>query len=352
MSTVRPIVRAFATVSLAGALVAGLAACASSGGSAASGGASTVSVASSTAANTTTVQLAANSGPGGTPTSVQVAEQASIRSELPASVTAKGTLEIGVGALPSGFPPLVYLANDNKSIIGSEPDLGRLIAAVLGLKPDIENSTWDNLFVGIDSGKVDAGFSNITDTEQRKEKYDFASYRQDNLGFAVKGSNTWTFDRTDPNAYEKLAGLTVATDAGTNQEKILLAWQAKLKTEGKNFTVKYFPDATTTFAAIVSGQVDAYFSANPGIAYQASATKGTDKAIADAGTYSGAGASLQGLIAATTKKGDGLAQPFADAINYLIKNGQYATLLKAYGLSNEAVDTSQVNPPGLPISNS
>ena len=256
------------------------------------------------------------------------------------------------GPCRADFRRSCYLADDNKSIIGSEPDLGRLIAAVLGLKPEIQNSTWDNLFVGIDSGKVDVGFSNITDTEQRKEKYDFASYREDNLGFAVKGSSTWTFDRTDPDAYEKLAGLTIATDAGTNQEKILLAWQAKLKTEGKTFTVKYFPDSNTTYAAIVSGQVDAYFSANPGIAYEASSTKGTDKAIADAGTYSGAGATLQGLIAATSKKGDGLAQPFADAINYLIKNGQYATLLKAYGLSNEAVATSQVNPPGLPISNS
>ncbi len=238
--------------------------------------------------------IAQDSGPGSTPTTISVQEQAGIRSELPQSVLSSGALKIGVGALPVGFPPLVYIANDNKTIIGSEPDLGRLVAAVLGLKPSIENSTWDNLFVGIDSGKVDAGFSNITDTEQRKEKYDFASYRQDNLGFAVKASNTWTFDKSDPNAYEKLAGLTIATDAGTNQEKILLAWQKKLRGEGKNFTVKYFPDANTVFAALVSGQVDAYFSANPGIAYEATSTAGTPRAIRDAGTYSGAGATLAG----------------------------------------------------------
>ncbi len=45
----------------------------------------------------------------------------------------------------------------------------------------MNNATWDNLFVGIDSGRNDVSFSNITDIEQRKEMYDFASYRQDNL---------------------------------------------------------------------------------------------------------------------------------------------------------------------------
>ena len=42
----------------------------------------------------------------------------------------------------------------------------------------------------------------------------------------------------------------------------------------------------------------------------------------------------------------------ADAINYLIKNGQYGKWLAAYNLSNEAVPKSLVNPPGLPLSNS
>jgi polar amino acid transport system substrate-binding protein len=42
----------------------------------------------------------------------------------------------------------------------------------------------------------------------------------------------------------------------------------------------------------------------------------------------------------------------ADAINHLIHNGQYARWLAAYDLSDEAVTTSLVDPPGLPISNS
>lgn len=354
MSTVRPSGRVFLAVSVVATLAGVLTACASSSGSGTSS-ASAVSTASSgggAASAPVTIQIAQNTGAGGTPASVQVQEQDSIREELPASVLSSGTLRVGVGALPQGFPPLAYFANDNKTLIGTDPDLARAIAAVLGLKVDIENFTWDNLFVAIDSGKVDAGFSNITDTEQRKEKYDFASYREDNLGFAVKASNSWTFDRTAAKPWEQLAGLTIATDAGTNQEKILIAFQQKLKAEGKTLTIKYFPDLNTAYSAIVSGKIDAYFTPNPGVAFEVTSTAGTDRAIKDAGTYSGAGASLQGLIAATSKKADGLAKPLSDAIEYLVKNGQYATILKAYGDQQDSVPSSSVNPPGLPLSNS
>ena len=63
-----------------------------------------------------------------------------------------------------------------------------------------------------------------------------------------------------------------------------------------------------------------------------------------AGTFSGAGESLQGLIAATTKKDSGLVKPVADAINYLIQNGQYQAWLTAWNLGNEAVKTSRGQP--------
>lgn len=89
----------------------------------------------------------------------------------------------------------------------------------------------------------------------------------------------------------------------------------------------------------------------PGIAYQISRAQGTADAVRNAGVYSGAGETLQGLIAATTKKDNQFAEVLADAINYLIQNGQYKQWLAAYNLDTEALQTSQVNPPGLPKSN-
>jgi polar amino acid transport system substrate-binding protein len=332
MSTARP----FASAALAFALVAGLAACGDDDAGKAEA-----------AAPAGTVSIGAQAKGIGKPTELKVDKQQSIADEVPAAIKADGKLSIGLGALPTGFPPLAFVGDDDKTVTGAEPDLGRLVAAVLGLKPEFNNDTWDNLFVGIDSGKNEVGFSNITDTEQRKEKYDFASYRQDNVGFAVKAGSAWNFDKN----YQNLAGLKVAVGAGTNQEKILVAWQGKLKAEGKALDIKYFADTPSTFKALVSGQIDAYFGPNPGIAFQISQTQGTADAVRNAGVYSGAGESLQGLIAATTKKDNGLVKALADAINYLIQNGQYQQWLAAYNLDTEALSTSQVNPPGLPKSN-
>ncbi|WP_405577641.1 ABC transporter substrate-binding protein [Streptomyces sp. NBC_01190] len=281
-------------------------------------------------------------------TDIKAAEVASLHAELPAAVAKSGKLIIGVGALPAGSAPLNYIGSDQKTLTGVEPDFGRLIAAVLGLQPELHNSTWENLFVGIDSGKTDVGFSNITDTEERKKKYDFASYRQDNLAFEVLKSDGWNFAGN----YRNLAGKTVSVGAGTNQEKILLEWQQKLKGEGKKLTIKYFPDNNSTYLALDGGKIDAFFGPNPSIAYHITQDAKSPNATRNAGKFSGAGESLQGLIAATSKKGNGLAKPVADAVNYLIKNGQYAEWLKAWNLSNEAVASSQINPPGLPITNS
>ncbi|MFF3611860.1 transporter substrate-binding domain-containing protein [Streptomyces sp. NPDC002580] len=281
-------------------------------------------------------------------TVIKVSEVKSISAELPAAIRERGELVIGHGVLPAGFPPLDYVGSDQKTLTGSEPDLGRLVAAVLGLKPVERKSTWENLFVGLDSGKVDVAFSNVTDTEERKKKYEFASYRQDNLAFTVPKKSTWNFDGD----YKNLAGKTVSVDSGTNQEKILLEWKAKLTKEGKQLTVKHYQDKNSVYLALSSGRIEAYFGPNPGIAYHNRQVANTPRATRTAGEFSGAGASLQGLIAATAKKDSGLAEPLADAINHLIENGQYAKWLAAYNLTDEAVDKSEINPPGLPLSNS
>ncbi|OIJ65481.1 transporter substrate-binding domain-containing protein [Streptomyces mangrovisoli] len=332
----RSLFRGVSAVTVAAALVGGLAAC----------GGDSDAVAKTDAAGTVTIGRLSNGA--ATETTLKVSEVDSIRAELPDAVRKSGKLVIGHGVLPSGSAPLEFVGGDQKTLTGSEADIGRLVAAVLGLEPEGRNFTWENLFIGIDSGKVDVAFSNVTDTEERKKKYEFASYRQDNLAFEVLKSSTWKFDGD----YENLAGKTIEVGSGTNQERILLAWQRKLKSEGKTLTIKHYPDNNGIYLELDSGRIDAHFGPNPTISYHITQTAKTTRPTANAGTFSGAGASLQGLIAATAKKDSGLAKPVADAINYLIEHGQYAKWLAAWNLSNEAVAHSEVDPPGLPLDNS
>jgi polar amino acid transport system substrate-binding protein len=265
----------------------------------------------------------------------------SIAAEVPARIRKRGTLELVSSS--GSAAPLTFYATDNKTIIGVEPDLAHLVADVLGLKPHINTVSWENIFVGLDSAKYDAGLSNITVTEERKEKYDFATYREDNLAFeAKKGSGLKVTGPKD------VAGKTVAVGSGTNQEKLLVEWSKENEKAGrKPVDIKYYQKDSDTYVALQSGRIDLYLGPNPTAAYHA-ATTGQTEIV---GTYSGAGATLQGLIAATTKKDSGLVKPLADALDEIIENGTYAKVLKRWGLSNEAVTKSEINPPGLPRTN-
>ncbi|WP_030057555.1 MULTISPECIES: ABC transporter substrate-binding protein [Streptomyces] len=256
---------------------------------------------------------------------------------VPEEIRKRGTLTV-VDSLGT-TPPLDFYANDDRTVIGVEPDLASLVGNVLGLKVEFTPVSWENIFVGLDSGKYDVGFSNITVTEARKEKYDFATYRLDILGFeAKKGSGLKVTGAKD------LAGRSVGVSSGTNQEKLLLSWSEENVRNGlKSIDIKYF-QGTEFYLALSSGRIDAYVGPNPSLAFHV-AQSGETEIV---GTYSGGGADVLGKIAATTRKDNGLVGALNGALAEVIRNGMYGQVLKRWGLDNEAVPTSEVNPPGLP----
>ncbi|MFI2209205.1 ABC transporter substrate-binding protein [Streptomyces sp. NPDC020141] len=269
---------------------------------------------------------------------VTTAKVDSIAAGLPARVRERGTLEIAGSSRSEA--PLTFHADDDKTVIGVEPDIAHLVADVLGLEPRFNVVSWENIFLGLDSAKFDVAISNITDTEERKEKYDFATYRKDNLAFAAKKGSGWKIAKP-----EDVAGRTVAVSSGTNQEKLLIQWSEEVRKAGlEPVDIKYYQNDSDTYLALLSGRIDLYLGPNPTAAHYAASTGKTEVV----GTHSGAGATLQGLIGAATKKDSGLVEPLADALDEIIRNGTYAKVLKRWDLSDEAVTTSEINPPGLP----
>ncbi|MFM6851614.1 MAG: ABC transporter substrate-binding protein [Terrabacter sp.] len=259
---------------------------------------------------------------------------------LPKAIRDRGTISAANAGAGGGTPPLVFTADDDKTVIGVEVDLAHLFADKLGLKVETPATSWENVFLGIDSGRYDVALTNVTVTEERKEKYDFASYRKDDLAFEALKGGTWKV-----NSGKDIAGKTIAVGSGTNQEKILVDWnEANVKAGLPAATIKYFQSQTDYYLALSSHRIDAYFGPNPSVAYHV-ATGGRTEAV---GHFSGAGDKLQGLIAVLTKKGSGLAAPYAAAINSAIADGSYAKVLQRWNLGSEGLEKSQVNPPGLP----
>ncbi|MET0965699.1 MAG: ABC transporter substrate-binding protein [Nakamurella sp.] len=262
----------------------------------------------------------------------------SIAAEVPQAIRDRGTLLVTGSA--GTAPPLRFYATDDTTLIGSEVDFAYLLGDVLGLQVETSAADWAQNFVRIDSGEVDAFISNVTVTEERKEKYDFATYRLDTLALETQKDTDWTV-----NGRQDLAGKIIAVGSGTNQEKILVDWNDANVAEGlEPVDIKYFQNATDYYLALSSGRIDGYFGPNPTAQYHVAST-GESKVI---GTYSGAGEALQGEIAVLTKKDNGLAKAFADAINHTIENGTYQQVLDRWNLASEAVTASELNPPGLP----
>jgi polar amino acid transport system substrate-binding protein len=247
-------------------------------------------------------------------------------------------------AINAWDPPVATFASDAKTIVGTDPDLAQLLADSFGLELEIVSVAWADWPLGVTSGKYDAVISNVTVTEERKEKFDFSTYRKDVLGFYVKADSPIK----EIKEAKDVAGLKVITSAGTNQEKILLEWDRQNVEAGlKPVEVQYYDDRAASELALSSGRADAEFNPNATLAY-GSAIKGQTKLV---GIVSG-GWPLTAEIAVTTRKGAGLAGAVTIAINDLIKSGKYGEVLKRWNLEAEGIDEALTNPAGLPKSGS
>ena len=250
-----------------------------------------------------------------------------------------GKLTVAVGAF---VPPLSYIPDGETLPAGTEPNFGSLIAEGLGLEYNPVVVAWADWPLGIQSGKYDLIAANVTVTEERKELYDFASYRQDLLGFYVRADSD--IDKIEK--AEDISGLKIVVGSGTNQEQVLLKWNEELAAAGKApAELQYFDDTAAATLALESGRVDANFGPNATSAWAARET-GATKLV---GIIPG-GWPLAANIAAGTAKGNGLIEPVSIVLNELIADGKYEEVLDAWGLTSEGIDESEVNPPGLPKS--
>ena len=283
--------------------------------------------------NNTKIDLAKNAQPVDTPKNPAAIAQ------IPKDYRFIHPGEFTVAVSGTTSPPLSVLANDNKTLIGSEPDIARLIADSLGLKLHIVPASWDDWPLGVVSGKYDAAISNITVTRERKKKFDFVTYRRDLLGFYVKKSSRIKAI-TKP---ADIAGLKIIVGSGTNQEAILLAWDKENRSHGlAPFTPVYTQDGATETLDLQSGRADAYFGPHVLGAWKA-ANGGNLRFV---GAVDG-GWPDSAHIAVTLKKGGGLTPAIQTAINGVIANGDYQKVLDRWGEALEGIPAAEINPPGL-----
>lgn len=244
-----------------------------------------------------------------------------------------GTLTVALSV--NNSPPNSLLATDNKTRIGSDADIARLIADSLGLKVNLIATAWEDWPLGLTSGRYDIALINIAVTEERKKKFDFATYRQDSLAFSV-GQNSKIESINKP---EDIAGLKIIVSSGTNQEKILLGWNEENTRAGiAPAELVYLTDDASANLFIQSGRADAMMGPQAAASYKA-ALNGKTRVV-------GLGPK-KAYVAVTTKKDNQLVYAVQAALNGIIESGEYQQVLARWGQQAEGVPFSEVNPAGI-----
>lgn len=246
-------------------------------------------------------------------------------------------------AVSPAAPPLAFLASDdNSTVLGHEADQAQLVADGLGLELELVNVSWADWPLGLQSGKYDIVSSNVTVTDERKKIFDFSSTREDLIGFLVAKDSAISSIK-EP---EDVSGLKLSVSSGTNQEKVLLQWNKELAAAGKKpAELLYYDDLAAATLAISSGRIDGYLGPNPSAQYQV-LVSGKFKVV---GTIQG-GWPATAPIAIGTAKGNGLIKPVNTVVNAAIARGTYGEVLKRWGLADEGIKRSTINPAGIPAS--
>jgi len=128
---------------------------------------------------------------------------------LPEAVKAKGTISV---AMDLSSPPTTFMAADNKTPIGFNPDMARLIAAKLGLKLRIDNVKFDTIIPGLQGNRFDFTATTMGATAERLKVLDMINYFQNGTGVAVPRGNPQKL------AVHELCGRRVGVQSGTTAE--------------------------------------------------------------------------------------------------------------------------------------
>ena len=249
---------------------------------------------------------------------------------VPDDISADGKLTAGMSAHPS--PPLGYRASDNSTVLGLERDIVQLIADKLDLEVEAVPMAWDAWPLRLGSKDIEIFQGNVAVINERLDTLDLSTNRAAYLAFQSRN------DGTPPlNAIKDMSGQKVAVIAGTNQDRLLQAWNEELESQGMDpMEISFYANGADYVLAMKAGRVDYALNQYPGARYMST----VDPELTLAGVWS-AGWPDDTLVGTATLRGNGLAPAITAAMNELITEGTYQQVLEHWELGDEAITVSE-----------
>jgi polar amino acid transport system substrate-binding protein len=250
---------------------------------------------------------------------------------LPQSYKDKGELIV---AMDLSSPPMTFLAEDNVTPIGVNPDLARIVAKKLGLKLKFENTKFDTIIPGIDGGRYDFTATTMSATEERLKVMDMINYLKGGSAVAVPDGNPQNLTN------ETLCGKNIAVTQGSTQQLKHLPNVSKWTCEEKGQPAIIgvtLPNVQEALTQLDSKRVDGVFYDASGLAWAQAEQPGHFTVLEprmDTRTNT--------TVAMGLKKGSPLTPALQKAIQSMLESPQYKESLGYWGLDESAITEATI----------
>jgi polar amino acid transport system substrate-binding protein len=228
------------------------------------------------------------------------------------------------------YPPWEMFVGETTQITGFDYDLAQAMGAKLGAKVDFVTMKFDSLLIGLAAGNIDVIMSSMYDDLTRQKQADFVDYAKDGTALLVAKGNPEKIA-----GWLDLSGKAVGAEKGTTQAAALAALNVYLKGQGKaEVTINEFPDQPAAILAIKSGNVVADLTDASTGAYVAQTTDNGSslELVVDPNPPAGLGFELKIDGIAVGKSNSGLRDAIQKALQSLMDDGTYKTIIDHYGL--------------------
>lgn len=246
---------------------------------------------------------------------------------LPATVAADGVIHSSGGP---GYAPFYLLADDGETLVGSDVELVRAVADVLGVDVEFEALGFDNQIPALQSQRTEMAAGAFSITPERLGVVDFVSYFAGGTSLIVPTGNPLDID------LDSMCGHTIAVQQGTiYADTYMPDFTAECEAAGQDpITVSVFPTQPDATLALSTGRADASMSDYGPLAYVAERSNGQLEVLQQNYDPSTWGFGFP--------QGSELAPAVAAALNVLIADGTYAEILDKWGVGDGAIETSEV----------
>ncbi len=161
-----------------------------------------------------------------------------------ADILSSGTITI---ATEGDWSPWTYHDEKTNELTGFDVELGNAIAEKLGVTADFQETTWDAILSGVESGRFDIACNGVGYTDERAESYNFSDpYIYTKQVLMVRSDNE------DITSFEDLKGKTTANSVGSTYATVAESYGA---------TVTNVDTLDQTLELLLQGRIDATLNA-------------------------------------------------------------------------------------------